>query len=726
MTAAVSPTDLSPRDPMARLTQVATAVALILVAVRMTMTEAVRQSFGLGAFADLPAAPGPTTTLVLDLLCWLPALLVLVRRAIDREYVLRLHASHLIMALLAVWVWASTVWAGDRFAAVINSSTWSAAMALGWAASQLVRSWARLRGVLALGLGLLMILIAQAAIYRYFEQPDTVRSFQSSKAEILAANHWSADDPIARQYEQKLVSGELIGFFKSPNTLAAAAALAMFVSIGFVVQRKIDGDPVGFSIALAAPVVLSMLLLAATGSRTAMAGAVLFLIILFIAWRCRAWLTLRAKTLFWAGCGLFVLGTATVVGIGLKTGGLIQDSLNFRWNYWVASWQLWLARPICGVGWSSFGDAYLKYRLPVAAEEIKDPHNVLVHFLTETGVVGLVLLIAWLGRSWFEMTRPLAPRAGRSEGGSIVPAAAAIAGGYFILRLVVGESLTSLPLLLNVLPKLLLYSILLLLGLVLGGVRGTKTLWADARPAPFLLFAAIAGLGGFFLHNLVDFAMFENGPLVLMMLVLGAVLGVRHGTVAGKRQRTWAALAGLVGVFVVIVAEILLLLVPVATAEAKAADADAAGQAKLYGTAVSLYREAMAASPVPNDDYPMRATHWMPAEPAIDVSAMLSQAIAANPVAVRPWLDLARLGRSNRDDPIRVAADYGAVIARNPNEPMLRLEYGDYLDSIGLAKAAAEQYRAALDVDRQMHADEPRRIPKKQRDAVAARLKAIE
>ena len=119
----------------------------------------------------------------------------------------------------------------------------------------------------------------------------------------------------------------------------------------------------------------------------------------------RDWLAKRASLMFWLGCGAFADGVALVVAIGLKTGGLLQDSLNFRWNYWVASWHLWEAHPWLGVGWGSFGNSYLKYRFAVQAEEIKDPHNLLIHFLTETGVIGATLLVAWLGRSWYEMTR---------------------------------------------------------------------------------------------------------------------------------------------------------------------------------------------------------------------------------------------------------------------------------------------------------------------------------
>ena len=220
--------------------------------------------------------------------------------------------------------------------------------------------------------------------------------------------------------------------------------------------------------------------------------------------------------------------------------------------------------------------------------------------------------------------------------------------------------------------------------------------------------------------------MFENGPLMLLMLVFGAVLGARHGSIAGKRQKTAAALIGLAAVFLVLITEITLMLVPVAIAESKAADAEAAGTAKRPQQAITLYREAMADSPVLNIDYALRAAQWTdPADTKTQIE-LLNAAINADPTAVQPWLDLARLGRQHQDNPITVTNEYSAVIARNPNDPTLRLEFGDYLDSVGQRSAANDQYRAGLDANAQMHADEPRRLPAARVAELEARFEIIQ
>ena len=52
--------------------------------------------------------------------------------------------------------------------------------------------------------------------------------------------------------------------------------------------------------------------------------------------------------------------------------------------------------PIIGVGWDNFYLHYLRDRLPVASEEIRDPHNFIIRFFVELGAIGGILMLAWL------------------------------------------------------------------------------------------------------------------------------------------------------------------------------------------------------------------------------------------------------------------------------------------------------------------------------------------
>src|ERR1700683_3987710 len=135
-----------PRDTRvdwpAAITHVAFMLALAAAATRCLMMETLRETFPI---APGPLGPGAATSIGLDLLYCVPALLVLIRRAVDDTYVIRWNISHILLLPLALWMAASARWADDKFAAVVSTANFVAALTLLWAASQLVRSWLRLR-----------------------------------------------------------------------------------------------------------------------------------------------------------------------------------------------------------------------------------------------------------------------------------------------------------------------------------------------------------------------------------------------------------------------------------------------------------------------------------------------------------------------------------------------------------------------------------------------------
>ncbi len=713
-------------DWMDLLTRIALIVALVLVAVRMTTLEVIREAFDFAPQSVSVTGPGPTTTLVLDLLCWLPTLLILVRRAIDRRYTLRLHVSHLLMVLLAAWVAISCWWASDKFQAVISASTWCAAMSLGWAMSQLVRSWARFRLVSGIGIGLCLIFVIQAAIYTQLEWPETVKEWDRSKAEVMANRGWTADDFGFKQFDAKVRRGEMVGFFRSPNTYAAATALAMFVAAGIALQRWRDKDDIWFPIVIAVPVLASIFVLIKTGSRTAMAGVVICAVLFATSWWFRDLLAKRSRTFFAIALAAAILTAIAIVGIGLSTGGLVHDSLTFRWHYWVGSWELAKHHPLLGVGWSNFGTAYLPFRLPIASEEIKDPHNLFVKFATETGVVGLLLVMAWIARSAWEVSRPTLPRQSTAAAGSAIPILIAVPMAFLILRAIVNLPLSLIN---TELLKVVLFTFSIGFGLVMSNVRSATDLTSDDRPAPLILYGTLIGLAGFLLHAMVDFAMFETGPLLLMMLILGGTLGVRHAGAAGRKQRTPLALTALGVVFAGLMAYAALVVLPISTAEAASNRSRDLIAQQRYAAAAAELREAFVASPVGNSDYATRgARAMMQAQQAdpMDIAAVLSQAISCDPANPMVWLERARfrrsLGQHELAKPDSVVDDYRQGLSRNPADVQTRIELADYLMSVSRLEEAKEQYRIALDFNDKLHPDEPKRLSPEKLASIKSRL----
>lgn len=720
MTASFSPTQ---RDPLASLTLAALVIALAAVATRCTIMELNNAILDFGADGD-GGGPGPSTTIALDLICWLPALLIGVRRAIDPTYVLRWHVSHLLLIAVAAWVTLSSIWSGNKFDALIGAGTWWAGASLYWAASQLCRSWLRWRPILGVAVGLVMIFVAQAVIYKYIELPETQKYWETNRSDIMSRSGRTADDFSIQRYDHLIHNGQLQGFFRSPNTYAAIAVLAAFACAGLAWQRLRDKDEPAMVALLAIPVVCVPLVIVWTGSKTAGGTAILATIGLLIAWRLHEWLAKRSALAYGIGVGVVLLGIVAILAVGLTTGGLIQDSLNFRWNYWVASWHMFLAKPLLGVGWTNFGNSYLAYRLPVAAEEIKDPHNLWVRFATETGAIGLMLAVAWMAMALREATRPISPRVAATP--TFVPAwnpiqfIVVITALFWFMRTIalLPLSLTKLELI-----KTTLFAVLLLGGLVIATVRRTTGQpVADDRSAPFTLYAVLAGLLGFLLHNGFDFPMAETGPLFLFLLLLGALLGLRHPGVAGKKPQTAAAIGGLAAVGLGLVTMIFLWAVPVWSAESKLADADEAGSKSRTTDAMTLSREAIAASPVPNPEYARRALKWTQNTPPGEVLGLMGQVVDADPKNPQSWLNRARLEQRMNITATVIDNDFANATRLNPNDAPMHMEYGAFLDSAGRTADATAQFELAMDANDRLNPDEPRRLPAAQVDELKKRL----
>src|SRR5258707_352838 len=196
---------------------------MVVVCARVGMTETLRDPLpvGPGSLAA-PRSPGPATSLFLDLVCCVPAFLILLRRVMDSTYVLRWGWSHVVMGVLAVWAMASRFWAADQFAAMVESADLAAGFVLIWAGTQLVRSQLRLRIVGGMVFGLLLVLVGQGLNKRLVEFPETVKAWNdpaspSGKKRYMEENGLKADDFRLQQFERKLLSGELRGFSNSPN-----------------------------------------------------------------------------------------------------------------------------------------------------------------------------------------------------------------------------------------------------------------------------------------------------------------------------------------------------------------------------------------------------------------------------------------------------------------------------------------------------------------------------
>jgi O-antigen ligase len=709
------------RWPAEWLTQIAFVMALALVIGRATMEDFSR-SRGEPMLSEAPRAAGAGTQIGLDLLCCVPAMLVLARRLSDRTYVLRWSWAWLPLGVLAAWGLLSIAWSADKFGALLGGFHLLAAAAMLWAASQLVRSWLRLRMVGAIFLGLLLAYFTHAVFFRVIDVPAQRDFWEKHKEEQLRERGLAGDPFMAEQFEKRVLAGELMGFFVSPNSMGAMVVMLLVVSAGLGVQRILDDPQDRAGIALLVVVPLSGWMLFYTHSRTALATPVLAAGLLAGVWYGRDWLAARAKWAFWAGVGVVALVTLAVVAHGVVRQSLVHTSLTFRWQYWVGAMRIFRAHPLRGVGLDNFGWYYPAARLPEAAEEVKDPHNFMVKLLVELGVVGALLALAWLGRMAWELTRPVEPIAKPTnlqayQGPKAMQGIAMIAGVGLLISIVgsIDFSADWGYVLNEVIRKVSLFA-LLLIGATVAAVKSLQQAQLDDRPAPMLLYAMMVALVVFLVHNLIDFSLFEPGALMTFAFLAGSALGVRQPSVAGRRRRTAVAAVAMAACVVLWLIGMALVWAPTATAEDAANDAAKALRAKRPNEAVRMLNQARQQMPL-NADYAFQAAQVLMGGPKFNELAvsLLGQAIARNPMAAEYYLNRARYvarGPEAQQHREQIRADYRRALELNPADASLRVEYADALAALGTPEdkaEAAKQYREAIEWNEKLKADEPKR-----------------
>ena len=705
-----------------RLTQLALLLALGLTLARALMLETLRDPFEITPAQEmLLRSPGAMVSTLLDALSFLPALLVCLRAVGDRTFRLRWSAGLFLFSLLGLWAISSIFWSVDRFAAAVSAGKFLAGAAIAWTMIQTIRNWRTFRIVSAALGGLLAVLILHSAIYRLVDVPDLKANWEHNKTQILQEHHWEPGSFAAVQFEKRVLGGELIAFCASPNSLAALAVLLALLLAGDLAQKWQDHRQANWLIFPGLVLLGAAWMMVGTHCRTAAGTSALGLLLLAGCWKWRAWIISQRRRLFVVAILAFFAGWGAVIGHGLYHGSLLQRSLTFRWHYWVASFALFRDHLLTGVGWENFGQYYLQYRLPVAPEEIRDPHNLFVHFATELGLIGLLLAIGWLGVTWWELTRPATAAAPavklppvKQEPLQAIAPFSRIAVVMTLLVLLAAIDWTQEP----------AYWLVESLRRVLYGAAfiGTAALLAlgdfanprlEDRPAPLLLLAATIGAGMFLIHNCIDFAMFETGPWYVFLVLLGTIIGMRltltqPGETPARRFSPWLAL----GVWLVLLpVQVGVILVPVCLGEDAARRGDMAIINHRFAQAPREFTNAFASSMwLDNSDYLLRKARAEAYAGAGSgpIVATLDQALAINPRSLQAYVS--RAGIFLNVQPEKALGDYLQALKLNPTDMDLHLQAAATLELLNRKAEALAQYKQTLALNEQFPQEEIKRL----------------
>jgi O-antigen ligase len=597
--------------------------------------------------------------------------------------------------------------------------------------------------------------VAHGLNHRLVDHPETVRQWMSGDvnnpnsrgAYLRQRPELTEEDFGFKQIEKKLLSGELGGFSRSPNTYAAVLVMLAMVAAGVAAQRVSDRDGLLGVVPIVAMAPGAAFVLYHTHSLTAAVTVVLGLGMLgaLAVKPVRGWLAGHSRLAYGAGVGLFVLGCAALVGHGVYHNSLFIQTLTFRWYYWRGAAGMTADHPLLGVGWGNFGLYYPRYRLPLGVEEVKDPHNLFVRGFAELGLAGGALFIAFALWIWWALSRPVLPsqaagptvtqRDGRSAGGAWLIGIPLLAG---VLHLAVAHDWdypNASWLFLGAMASVG-YTLLLVLGLAVVALRGISPVRLDERPGPWLLYGVIVGLGVFFLHNLIDFSLFETGPMFMFAVLAGSALGLRQPSLAGRPKRTWAAIGVFSAASLLWVIAFGAVWLPTLLAEGLARSGDAlvrnsaregsggvdAARLSVAPTYYQLAGERLAI----NSQYAARAASaaQMAGNPSdLFVRGMIERAIRTNPEEVKHRLQLARYLMSREPpDALAVKGAYEQALALDPRSVSIHLEYAEALEKVGDRELAVDRYRYALRLDDALPEREVRRLPRAKREQVEKKV----
>ncbi|MGD0463206.1 MAG: O-antigen ligase family protein [Tepidisphaeraceae bacterium] len=730
-------------DWRAMLTQAAFGLALALVASRCMLLETIRDpnEIRVGS-TPIPHGPGADASLILDLLCCLPAILALLRRCLDKTYTLRWSWSLALILPIALWMAASVRWADDKFADVISTANFIAAMALLWAMSQIVRSWMRLRVVAAVAYGVLLVFLVCGFYYKFVEMPMMLEQQTKLLAQQGVDPNSFAGILFARKFN------ELMGFNSSANSFAGLVVLLMTIGLGVAIQRIKDHDDPAWAVALAISGPLAIWLLIYTRSKAALVMPILVIALLGILWRWRGPIARQSKRSFWIGFSIVVLAIAAGVGYGLVHHRLPTDSLNFRWRYWTAAWTMFLRHPLRGFGWENFGAHYIRDRIPAASEEVRDPHDFLVRFFVELGAVGGILALAWLIRLWWELTRPVAPPAPVQSRDQTPKYGQTLFLGAIALAAIVINTAASLDFAQSAgyvtfeLIKRLLYLCALVIGCLVVGLRTLQKPQIDPRPAPWILYGILVGVGVFLIHNLIEFSLFEPGSCCLFGILVGAALGIRLGNPPVRRPHIpRLAVAALAVSCAIWLSVLTWIAIPTVRAESAAELGDQQLRASHFQPASDQYGYAFQIQPL-NADYAFRAGRALhfsmgPPVPLADpnqlahairskreIISWYSIAVSKDPALLAAY-HLRAIFWLQMNDPDEMIADFDKVMELNPNEVSLRLEYARDLEMFRLLPQAKKEFTIALAYNEQLDQAEPKRLSQKEVAAIQKEIDSL-
>ncbi len=465
-------------------------------------------------------------------------ILWLVLSLCGRNFSYRLSGIEIGLGLFCAAAVISGLAAPDKRGAITDFAGLVAPVLMALLLVQILDSQSKVKLVLAL-----IVALGVVSAYRCWEQyseNEHLIEFYEQDPDVTLAQHRIAPNSLEHfQFEHRLYSKDISGFFTTSNSAGSFALLASFAAIALLIERYRNHKSAELEFVwlitcgIAVAVVIFGLVI--TKSKGAIIAS-LFAAAMFVIYLCLGnWLKAHKKAVLFICLLLALAGTWAVVWYGLAHDGRLPggNSMLVRWQYWRASVKMYADHLLTGVGPGNFAHFYPHYKPASALESVADPHNFLLSILTQYGPIGLIGFLAMICMPlWTVMSGKSAScssEAHRPEPTfkrlAIVFAIIVSAALLFIRPIIFPLPLTASPqerqagiIILYIMPVIVFIAGFLLAA---AGERPAKR--SHSSIAAAALFCAVLGVA---FHNLIDFAIFEPGVLTVFWAIIACLIAI--------------------------------------------------------------------------------------------------------------------------------------------------------------------------------------------------------
>ncbi len=517
--------------PLVFFEYVALIVCLSVIALRVTITEGPgAQSMSMPInLSNTAYSLSISAVLILSFLIWFTW------NFCGKKFLYRFTTMEFGLIVFTIAAVIAGINAPDKRAAITDFACMLAPILMAVLLVQILDSPAKIKLVLVVIAALGVISAYQAADQLFVSNQVLVEQYENDPQSMLGSLGIQNDSFQKFLFEHRLYSRGNRAFFTTRNSAGSFFLLAFFAALALTTEkfknRKSQNTP---ATPLFAHVIVTAFILfglVITKSKGAIAGlvaaAAIFVTLLYFS----DWIRNHRRSLVTICLLTFILAASILVFFGLTHDKLPGgNSMLVRWQYWIASVEMFADHPLTGVGPANFSNFYTYYKPAAALEAVADPHNFLLTIITQYGPLGLFAFIAMLIAPLYKSMAPsLNTSHSKPDSKKLTVISAIIISAVLLL---IRPML--LPFIADDTPAVIIYIIFILyiipvivfvltLCLLIPNPKRFPPTISNATSSAIFC-AALAVL----MHNLIDFAIFEPAVYTAFWAIVACLIAASY------------------------------------------------------------------------------------------------------------------------------------------------------------------------------------------------------